>query len=265
MTWRRVPFTRRLLLHPDSGRSGSAIRALAGASDWRRGLLDRFGSALVAVAGTTPLISAPLPAWPAMTWEELDDELVAALPGLRLIGAVAPRQPHRARLSLLGRRAGNLIVVKLGSNDGELERERQALELISRDPLPGIATPEPLAAGTIRQADTSLGYVVTTALALRRQSAAIDEPLRTFENDLAHRLAQLPRPNEPGAQSDAGLVPVHGDLTPWNLRRTPRGLALFDWESAGWGTPGSDLAGYVLACDQVRRPWTSTPKVAIGS
>jgi thiamine kinase-like enzyme len=48
---------------------------------------------------------------------------------------------------------------------------------------------------------------------------------------------------------------VHGDLTPWNLRRTPRGLVLFDWESTGWGEPGSDLALYRRSCDEVRRPW----------
>ena len=83
-------------------------------------------------------------------------------------------------------------------------------------------------------------FLATDALGLDGQRPALDEPLHRFERDLAERLAALPRPSD--APDDA--VPVHGDLAPWNLRRTSRGLALFDWEAAGWGAPGSDLAYY---------------------
>jgi hypothetical protein len=39
--------------------------------------------------------------------------------------------------------------------------------------------------------------------------------------------------------------PMHGDLTPWNLRNLTDGsLYLFDWESAGWGPPGADEVLY---------------------
>lgn len=251
-SWRRVPLSRRLALHPRSGRSGSVVRALAGASDWRRDLLDRFGSGLVLIAGTPALPAAPPLTWPAMTWEELDDELATTLPGLHLIGAVCPRQAGRARLSLLGRMTGNLVVVKLGRADDGIAQERHALQLLAHNPLPGISTPDPVAAGTIRRGETMIEFLVTSAIALKRQRAAIDEPLRTFEHDLASRLAELPRPD-----GDHALVPVHGDLTPWNLRRTPRGLALFDWEAAGWGASGTDLANYRAASDAIRRPWAA--------
>jgi len=160
-------------------------------------------------------------------------------------------------MSLLGRMAGNLVVVKLGGDDVGLERETAALELLAADPLPGIDTPLPLAGGTLPH-DEPIAYLVTGTVALRHQRPAIDEPLRTFESDLAERLSALP------LDADAGPdpVPVHGDLTPWNLRRTRRGLALFDWESAGWGPSGSDLATYRRASDEVRRPWNSRPDPA---
>lgn len=253
-TWRLVPLSRRLVLHPRSGRSGSAVRALAGASDWRRELLDRFGSGVVRIAGTRPLAAAPPLSWPPATWEELADELASTLPGLQLIGAVTPRQKGRARLSLLGRMTGNLVVVKLGQGGDGIDRERHALQLLARNPLPGISTPEPLAAGTIRRSEAMIDFLVTTAIALRRQRAAIDEPLRTFEHDLGSRLCELPR-----SGGNRTFVPVHGDLTPWNLRRTPRGLSLFDWEAAGWDRSGTDLANYRVTSDAIRRPWSATP------
>ncbi|MEP2372606.1 MAG: phosphotransferase [Ilumatobacter sp.] len=234
------------------------MRALAGSSDWRRRLLDRFGSCIVSVAGTSALAPAPSPGWPDASWEELDDELRGTLPGLRLIGAVSPRQPGRERLSLLGHMTGNPVVVKLGRDepggDSGLDRELRALELLAGDPLPGIATPEPLDAGALRLADSAVDYLVTTSIALHRQRPAVDEPLRSFESDLGSRLNALSRTGT-DADHDSDLVPVHGDLTPWNLRRTPRGLALFDWEAAGWGAPGSDIALYRTASDSIRRPW----------
>jgi hypothetical protein len=43
----------------------------------------------------------------------------------------------------------------------------------------------------------------------------------------------------------AHWAPMHGDLTPWNLREAPRhGLLLYDWERAGWGPPGADEVLY---------------------
>jgi thiamine kinase-like enzyme len=106
-----------------------------------------------------------------------------------------------------------------------------------------------------------VAFLASSGLAMRRQHPAIDEPLRTFESDLAERLSGLPLPDDAESKPTDGLVPVHGDLTPWNLRRTPRGLVLFDWESAGWRAPGSDLALYRRSCDEIRRPWTRRQSV----
>ena len=220
---------------------------------------------MVGLAGSRHLPAAERWAWPDCTCDELIAALHNDLPGLRLLGAAIPRQPGRRRLSLLGRAAGTLTVIKLGedANDGSLRTEASALELLRANPLPGIATPHVLASGFLRglpQRPDGLRevveFVATTSIAIGSQRAAIDAPLLTFADDLALRLASLPKL----ASTPDGAVPVHGDLTPWNLRRTPRGLALFDWESAGWGVPGSDLATYRRSCDEIRPGWRSKPR-----
>jgi hypothetical protein len=250
MTWKRVPASSRLLVHSSSGRGATAVRMLSGTSDWKRELLDRGGVASVMLLGASGLPAAGAPTWPAFGIDGLDDELRVHLPGFRPLGLVLPRQPGRERLSVLGRMTGNVVVVKLGGSDERLEREGTVLEALARNPLPGIHTPEPIDYGSFSVADEPMTFLATTGIALGHQRPAIDEPLRTFERDLGLRLGQLP-----GGTGEAGNVPVHGDLTPWNLRRTTRGLALFDWEAAGWGDAGSDIALYRTACNEVRRPW----------
>ncbi len=263
MTWRRLPGSTRLLVHRSSGRRAGGIRLLSGTSDWRRDLVDRFGTIAVRIAGAEKLSRAPVPSWPVDGIDDLDTALRMVLPGFRPLGLVLPRQSGRQRLSALGRMTGNLVVVKLGGDDDVLRHEASVLQLLADRPLPGIATPEPLGFGPLTLGHETLTFLATTGIALRGQRPAIDEPLHRFEHDLGERLGALP--THGAANTD---VPVHGDLTPWNLRRTSRGLALFDWETAGWGPPGADLAHYRTACDEVRRPWQrplSTDPIGAGS
>ncbi len=264
---RRFPASSRLLLHVGAGRTGRYVSSLAGAADWRRDLTDRAGAATVALFGSRLLAPADAWAWPGCSCAELTEALRGDLPGLRILGAATPRQDGRQRLSLLGRAMGTLTVIKLGADRGDhadhaagsLAAEATALGLLETDPLPGIATPRVLASGLLSgfssgQAGAAVGdieFVATTSVGMGTQRAAIDASLRTFSDDLAVRLAALPKSVD--VAPDA--VPVHGDLTPWNLRRTPRGLALFDWESVGWGAPGSDLDMYQRTCNDIRPPW----------
>lgn len=261
---RAVPGSPRLLLHADAGRAGRRVSSLTGASDWRRALVDRVGAGAVGLLGTRWLRPAERWAWPDCSADELTVALHNALPGLRVLGAAVPRQAGRRRLSLLARSSGTLTVIKLGADavDGSLPAEAAALELLRANPLPGIATPHVLASGVLRDlpagstaAGETIEFVATTSVAIGSQRAAIDIPLRTFAADLAVRLAALPK--DPSTPVDA--VPIHGDLTPWNLRRTRRGLALFDWESAGWGRAGSDIDTYRTACDEIRPIWRTKP------
>jgi hypothetical protein len=228
---------------------------LGGTSDWRRGALDRIGSAVIGLTGThgrPP--TAPWP-WPDCRPSDLVDALDEVLPGLSIVAAAAPRQIGRRRLSVLARTRGRDVVVKLGRTNDGLETEAHVLRLLSDTRLPGIATPPVVAAGVLELADP-VAFIATGALGLHRQRPAMDEPLRTFEADLGERLQALERP----AGTAADAVPTHGDLAPWNLRRTSRGLALFDWEAAGWRPPGSDLAHYRRAQAELRarRRWTAS-------
>jgi len=217
---------------------------LAGTSDWRRDLLDRLGGAAVAAVGTRPWPTTAAWPWPAADPTMIEAALGDRMHGVTIVAAATPRQPGRARLSLLGRVGNQDVVVKLGHPDDGIEMETAALELLMSDPLPGILTPTVIAVG--RLAD-DITFLATDALGLDRQRPSIGEPLHNFERHLTERLASLPRPV--GTSNDA--VPVHGDLAPWNLRKTGRGLALFDWEAAGWGAPGSDLEFYRRSCDQL--------------
>lgn len=44
---------------------------------------------------------------------------------------------------------------------------------------------------------------------------------------------------------------IHGDLHPWNIARTPRGLVVFDWSDSAIGHPFVDLATMVIRTDDV--------------
>ncbi len=254
---RRLPGAPRVLLRSDGGRRARFTRALTGGSDWRRELVDTAAFARVAAAGTAGLPDTPGWPWPDLGPEQIEDALRHDHPALRILGAVVPRQAGRSRLSLLCRSGGTLLVIKLGADPAPLRAEHRALELLAADPLPGIATPHPFGFGLLAHPAraASIAFVAASALGVRAQRPAIDAPLLLFERDLGRRLAMLPKPQD----APPDLVPVHGDLTPWNLRRTGRGLALFDWESVGWGPPGSDLAHYRRASAAIRRPWQRPP------
>ena len=246
--WRRVPLAPRLCVAPDSGRNGVVLPTITGATDWRRRLADRLGSHVVGAVGAANLSPHEQIGWPVDGLAGLERQLHDALPTLRLIGGVLPRQDRRERLSLLGRMTGNVVVVKVGAVDAGIEHEAMILRRLAVRPLPGIATPAPLADGRLVLQDAhrplEVAYLVTLGLSVRRQRPAVGVPLHTFEADLADRLGDLDRPE--GTPDE--YVPIHGDVAPYNLRRTPRGLALFDWEGTGWGPPGSDVEMYRRRC-----------------
>ncbi len=258
---RKFPFSNRLVVAAGIGRVARTTSALAGSSDWRRRLADLVGGFAIALVGPRVLPRvAPWP-WPALDPGELVSEFRKELPGFELIGVSLPRQQGRRRLSVLGRSGGALTVIKIGSTetDGSLATEALVLRLLRINPLPGIATPEVLATGELPSTDGHpVSFVATTAVSARTQRPAVDAPLRTFEADLGARLADLPRPDD----SPADSVPIHGDLTPWNLRRTSRGLALFDWESARWGPAGYDVATYRRTCNELTAQWRPRKHIA---
>ena len=66
--------------------------------------------------------------------------------------------------------------------------------------------------------------------------------------------AAIPRLSAACARLQGAGVPetlVHGDLHPWNIARTPRGLIVFDWSDSAIGHPFVDLATTVIRTDDV--------------
>jgi len=97
-----------------------------------------------------------------------------------------------------------------------------------------------------------------------RWTLRLFEPLPPYHSPVAwehHRInaiseqvpsllaGQVPRPPD----LPVHWVPIHGDMTPWNLRVDVRGrLWLTDWESATWGPPAADLVRFALSARSIQ-------------
>lgn len=153
------------------------------------------------------------------------------------------RPPDRAGFSMLRLERGETraFVKFRRAGSGQLEAERRALEALDRSII-SFSAPSVLAAGEVGGWD----YLALTALPLRIHRMPTDPPLAEISRQIGLALSDgLEHPDG----IDSGWVPMHGDLTPWNLREVPGlGLALFDWEDWGWAPPGSDLVWYDVAC-----------------
>jgi len=136
---------------------------------------------------------------------------------------------------------GPLAFIKLHpEGSGRLEREAQALAGLAAHPPARFSSPELLADG----AESGWRYLAMSPLplGLHRPPGAID--IDSISSEIGAVLQRLPRdPSLP-----AHWQPMHGDLTPWNLRScADRSLVLVDWEDADWGPPGADAVLYRAA------------------
>ena len=233
----------RVFVRIGAGPRVGLVTALTGASAApRRASLAVVGGAL-RVGGTSWVSHVDrLPAWPHCTPDELESGVRRLLKGFSLLGVVVPRQRTRERVSVLGTAMGNSVVLKVASDPGPIGREAEALGQLSLRPIPSITTARLLEHGTI-----TVGDVEVCAVAMQHvhgmQRPAWKAPLQLFGRHLTERLADLPRP----AGTPADWTPQHGDLSPWNLRRTSRGLTLYDWEGCTWAPPETDRA-YFESC-----------------
>ena len=110
------------------------------------------------------------------------------------------------------------------------------------------ASGELLRAGAARR---SLGDLAEQAPAIVERLALGDRVARG-----QHRAwcAAIPRLSAACARLEGVGVPetlVHGDLHPWNVARTPRGLVVFDWSDSAIGHPFVDLATTVIRTEDV--------------
>ena len=88
-----------------------------------------------------------------------------------------------------------------------------------------------------------------------RPAQPSDLELHALVQDLQDTLAgDLPE------RLPSGFGPMHGDLTPWNLRLTAEGRSvLFDWEHATYGPPYADLVRYYATSRHGLRRFAAMP------
>jgi hypothetical protein len=240
--WKRWPPTRGALLLPADAREAAAAAVALEASCRPAALLARRLG-----AGWIERVGAAAVPGPAAEWEPplAPDEWDALLAALRDVagpfGAFAVwerRQPRRRGFGLLlhGPR-GPAAFVKLrpAPADG-LRTERQVLERAGHDAAYAFRFPAVLGTGRAG----AWRWVAISVIPPFHHPPA-DPKLGMVAADVQRLLRDLPRP--PGTPPH--WLPMHGDLTPWNLREDAVGrLWLYDWERAAWAPPGADAVLY---------------------
>ncbi|HUG83507.1 MAG TPA: phosphotransferase [Euzebya sp.] len=228
---------------PTSSRD-AALATLALWSPCRRGgvLIQRLGWATVRVLGTgfLPGPTGPWdPPWDEATGGQLATRWRAAVGDFDDVGIYERPQAAREGFALLLLAAGRPVAfVKLRATEGDavhpdLRHEHDVLRLVEAAGATAFTHPRALGLGIVGR----WSYLTTSVMPLGLDRPAAVEDADVIIADIRRTLAQLPR----GHDVPEGWEPMHGDLTPWNLRvRRAGGLTLVDWEDARWGPPGAD-------------------------
>lgn len=248
---RLVPATgNRIRVNAAAGSAGAHVVGLTDATTASRRAAT-VASAWFVRLGGAHVLPRSTPDWTRVSPSVLEAELRAFAPGFAMLGVVLPRQPERRHMMIFGRSLGTLVVAKLDADRAAIEHEADVLRILERRPIPSLLTPRVLATGPLELGDVE-AHAMVTAVVAHRSSPAFGEALPWLDRDLAERLDTIDRP----PSTPEHWLPCHGDLAPWNLRRTPFGLALFDWEATGSAPPGFDRAHY-QACNAAlgRMPW----------
>jgi Phosphotransferase enzyme family len=153
------------------------------------------------------------------------------------LAAAASRDDTQGARAVLSVFAQNqlLAYAKVAESSEALSHEHAVLRALASCPLRVLVTPSPLGWIEWEGLDVLLLTPVRTPGRARRamgdaEVAGLVELARLGET-LRHVLGEAP-----------GLVPVHGDFTPWNCAVLPGGrLSLWDWEKTRLGHPLEDL------------------------
>jgi hypothetical protein len=95
-------------------------------------------------------------------------------------------------------------------------------------------------------------YFIQQVIPLAARQGLPHDPTRLYAiiSEIQSHLEVLERPQD----VSPGFVPIHGDITPVNVRIDGNGIVwLVDWDKVGWGPPLADELRYWLA-DFGRRP-----------
>jgi hypothetical protein len=232
------------LLALDDGRDAAVLGVLTASSRRSRAALQNVTTRAIGLAGTRGLRRVEVPRDRIFGLEvpALTAAIAQVTPGAHIVGLSLPRQGGRRRVIALCRTDGAVVVAKIDADPSLVEHEARILEVLGGRTLPAVITPRLVGSGRADTPDGEVAIVVQTAVTTRPHS-----PVTTFDVDrLCDTIAEALE-SVLGPPPQPGWVPNHGDLAPWNLRRTDRGVALVDWETAAHAPLGTDAA-YFAAC-----------------
>lgn len=149
-------------------------------------------------------------------------------------------RPQAARdgfaVLLLDARGDALGFAKVRSRNAPIAREWAAMRAARAASTTTFTVPEPLETGE----EGAWHWWLSRPLPPGLHAPPSDPPIETIATEIGEALRELPRDDSVPAH----WSPMHGDLTPWNLRDAGGRLILVDWEDAGWGPPRADLVLY---------------------
>jgi hypothetical protein len=182
-------------------------------------------------------------------WADLLDRWRTELGEFDSLAIHQRAQSERSGFSLLlirQKRPLAFIKIACGSGSG-MQNEALALQLLSRANPRSFHAPQLLGHGS----DADWHYLAMTPLPPRLHRPSLDPPLTEITAEIAASL----RPLQKDPRTPSHWQPMHGDLTPWNLRRFRGGLlALIDWEDTRWGPPGADAVLFRASATALGHP-----------
>jgi thymidylate kinase len=236
------------VLLPETSRADALAGAALYSPARSRGLIgQRLGRGMIRLFGTGWLSRADFRGIP------LDIALQAALMEFLHEYQISPdslafharTQSGRQGFSFLAIARGRPVGFVRAGPRGTLDAECQALRLLEERPPTRLRIPRLVGRTEIGGLDLAL----TTSVLSGYHHPPANPSLDLIVGQIKAGLADLPRPTG----TPEHWEPMHGDLTPWNLREDNSGLVLVDWESVGWGPPEADRVFYAASSTAINR------------
>ena len=222
-----------------------ATLSLYPACKWRGRVAQRLAWAGVRLFGAH-VLPGPQSEWSPPcgeeVWRTLTSEWRTSAGSFDTFGVHLRRPLGRDGFSVLLIESGQptaFVKIRRSPSAG-LRRELIALDALRGRTNPVFGAPEPMDAGDV----DGWEYLMLSPLPPHIHSVVRSPASLRGVVEEIQSLGQSWGSLEPRAP---GWVPMHGDLTPWNLRLMGEVIFLYDWESAGWGPPGADLLWYDTA------------------
>ena len=214
--------------------------------------------AAVTVTRSARVLPGARASWPSPLPDEILRDFVVEwenVLGRRIDGIALYRriQPERPASTLLACAAGKSMLVRIAQDSASLDREKLVSSAMAGMTAKTFRVPRLLATGDAGDWHWA-GY---EAMSSRPHHPVMRLP-KNIESDIAALVATVidrPRWVPPH------WAPAHGDLSPWNIRRSRGQTWLIDWEDSAWLPPGADLV-YFNAVRRALR-FGSVPPLAV--